>query len=290
MSAPLAGIIPPILTPLRGGRPDLAALRTLLDRADAAGCPAVFVGGTAGLGPLLADADWEAVAGCALAWGRRPVLVGVMETSTPRAIARLRRLERLGGSAYVLTPAFYVTLRRGSEFLRHFDACRAASPLEQVIYNIPGCTGSAIPPAVLEDCVRRGICRSIKDSSGDRAAVAALCARVNALGGSVLQGNRPDLAWLRRVGAAGLVPVPANLDPVRFTAAWRAVAEGGDLAPHQAGLDRLWDALVAGDDWISGSTWALGRQGLGDGQPIAPLEPCPLERRAGIEALLGGGP
>lgn len=287
----MRGVIPPILTPLRDGKPDLPALRVLLERAHNGGCAAVFVGGTVGYGPLLPDADWDAMVSAALEWGRgrTQVLVGVMETSTPRAIAKLRRLERLGGTIAVVTPTFYVTLRQETEFMRHFSACRAATGMEMIVYNIPSCTGSSIPLPVMLACAREKICRTIKDSSGDRDALAALCRQGKEYGLDVLQGIRPDLAWLSEIGAAGIIPVPANLDPLPYTAGWRAV-ESGDQAgmrQHQPRIYALWDGLVEGGDWIGGAFWAIGKQGLGDGIPIPPLEPCKPERQARIATLLG---
>jgi 4-hydroxy-tetrahydrodipicolinate synthase len=286
----MRGIIPPILTPLRQNRPCLPGLLQLLDRVYRAGCSAAFVGGTAGVGPLLPDADWEAVVAEALAWsrGRCPVLVGVMETSTARAIARLKRLEALGGTCAVITPTFYVTLRSEDEFLRHFDACRAATGLELVVYNIPICTGSAIPSEVLIECFRRGICQTVKDSSGDRDAFAKVCLDERCSGLDMLQGVRADLGWLTKIGAAGLVPVPANIDPEAFTEAWRSVASGdrAAMARSQMRIDAVWDGLVEDGDWISGMAWAAGAQGIGDGMPIAPLNPCAPARRKRIEALI----
>ena len=74
-----------------------------------------------------------------------PLYGGVIETSTPRAIYRIKSLESFGYKRFVVTPAFYRTLNTGDEFFRLFGNCRDTSNMDMTIYNIPSCTNSYIP-------------------------------------------------------------------------------------------------------------------------------------------------
>jgi dihydrodipicolinate synthase/N-acetylneuraminate lyase len=59
MRFPFAGIIVPLLTPLTSGdNVDKPALRALIRHCPGGGVDGLFVGGTAGLGPLLTEPDW----------------------------------------------------------------------------------------------------------------------------------------------------------------------------------------------------------------------------------------
>lgn len=287
----LAGVIPPVLTPLLDDQTlDQAAFRALLKRCMDGGVGALFVGGTAGLGPLLPDRVWARTMEVAREEisERVPLLAGVMETSTPRARERIRILDGLGYRAFVLTPTFYLTPRTEAEFLAHFGACREATGMEMIAYNIPPCTGSSLPVNTILDMARRGWISACKESSGDRQFFADLCRRGREVGLAVFQGNRPDLRWLAELGAAGIVPVPGNVAPITVVRAWAAQRSPDAAAVQQAQtrLDALWGGLVHGFDFLSGSVYALAQLGIGTGHLLTPLPALSRERQQEINALL----
>ncbi len=81
----LAGVIPPLITPLnRTGRVDAAAVESLVDYTLAAGCGGLFVAGGCGLGPWLTVVQRGEVVGEVVrsAAGKAPVLAGVMLPAT----------------------------------------------------------------------------------------------------------------------------------------------------------------------------------------------------------------
>ena len=82
MSTPveLSGVIPPVLTPTDAqDRVDEPALRQSIRRLIEAGVNGLFIGGTAGEGPLLVEREWSRLMEIAFdeAAGRLPVLGGV---------------------------------------------------------------------------------------------------------------------------------------------------------------------------------------------------------------------
>lgn len=288
---PLRGIIPPLLTPLTAsGGLDRAALRRLAARLLAGGVDAVFVGGTAGLGPLLTERLYAELMEESLAAfaGRLPLLAGVIETSTPRALERIRLLESLGVEHFVLTSTYYLAPRDQEQILTHFGRCAEATTMAMTAYDIPACVGVSITPETIAEMARRGWLAAVKDSSGDAAHFARLCALGRETGLPVFQGLRPVMLELQRLGAAGCVPVPGNVCPALFAQAWRA-AQAGDVATAarlQERIDRLWSALVAPGDFLSGSLYALAQEGL-----LAELLPEPLSlaapaRRTAIDQAL----
>jgi len=287
------GIIVPVITPLL---PDYTldedAFRRQLRRLITGGVDALFVGGTSGVGPLIPDKEWQRTVETAIdeTGDSLPLLVGVAETSTPRAIDRIHLLESVGCRHYVLTPTFYIGISTQTEFLSHYGRCAEASGMNMVIYNIPACTGSGIPLETILEMAQRGWSTTCKDSSGDKSFFESLCRQGRDVGLSVYQGLRPDFEWLASIGAAGSVPVPANVEPETFAAAWKA-AIGGErdsLERLQKRVDLLWESLVEGYDFLSGNVYALAKLGIGDGTIIPPLQPANTSRQRAIDSLLAG--
>jgi len=296
LSAPPTGVIVPLVTPLLPtGRVDTIALRRVASRCVRARADAVFVGGSAGMGPMLLPDQWEEALAITLdeIGDRALVLCGIIETSTQRALRQIATSQRLGCRAIVVTPTFYINLVRPSEMLAHFGGCRDATDQEMVIYNIPSCTHSSIPPAVVRECAERGWTRCMKESSGDRAYFSEVLKAVEGLDVAVLQGNEPDIAWGLQQGAAGIVPVCANVEPETFVAAVAAARTGdwAKLAALQQRIDIVRDTVLIGDhNWISGLFAALNVLGLTDSQPLLPLQPVGEERIARLQTFLNPGP
>jgi len=262
------GIIPPVLTPLtRDQQIDPEALRRLLDRLIAGGVHGLFVAGTAGLGSILTDAQHERLVQIAVehVGGRLPVLVGVLEPSTARVVERMRRIESSGVSAVVVVAPYYLRTQNERQLLRHFEVIRNSTALEMVAYNLPGCVGGEIPLPVVCDLAKRGWIGACKDSSGNEAYFAELCRRGAEHGLRVYQGLRPDFAELRALGAAGCVPVPANLRPEHYAEAWRKREDPVALPRLQASCDALWNDLVQNTDFFSRTLKRLAGEGLGTG-------------------------
>jgi 4-hydroxy-tetrahydrodipicolinate synthase len=283
------GVIVPAYTPIAGdGKVDAAALRKLVARCVSAGAEAIFVGGSAGMGPMLTESQWEAALATVLetAGDSAPVLSGIIAPSTQRALLEIEASRRLGCGTIVVTPTFYITIRSHDEMLSHFRACREATDQQMVIYNIPSCTGSSIPIPVVRAAAERGWATALKESSGDRSYFAQAMDAVRGTEMVVLQGNEPDIAWGLRGGAAGIVPVCANCEPAPFVDAVRAARarDWARLDELQKRIDLIRDTILVGDhNWISGMSCALNVLGIGNGAPLLPLQPVGSERRGRIE-------
>jgi 4-hydroxy-tetrahydrodipicolinate synthase len=289
----LAGIVVPLLTPTDAqDRVDEPALRRLIGRLIAAGVQGLFVGGTAGEGPLLTEREWVRLVEVAFdeARGRCPLLAGAQDTSTQRVLAKVRHLGAIGYRHYVVTPTYYIAGRTAAEHLRLFGACHeAGGGMELVPYNIPQVVGSAVAVETLCEGARRGWFRCCKESSGDPAYLRRLLAEGRPLGLEVLAGEERKAADALRAGAAGLVPVCANIEPATFIRLWQAASRGDveEADRLQGRVNALVETLVLGGPcWLAGPKYALARLGIGRGTPVSPLEPVAEGQAERINGLV----
>jgi 4-hydroxy-tetrahydrodipicolinate synthase len=291
-SLSIGGLIPPVATPLtEDDRVDEVAFRAVIRRCLDGGANAIFAGGTAGSGPLLIDSEWHRVMEIARDEVGKdvPLLGGIIVPSTARALERIRFIDDLGYDAIVVTPTYYVTPQRDAEFLGHFGACREATDLEMIVYNIPGCTGCEIPLPLILDMLEWGWTRAVKESSGNRSYFEALLRDGLPRGLNLYQGDEGGIAWALKAGAHGIVPVCANVEPTTYSAAWQAAQQGDwvTLGQMQERIEALRKVIVFGDhNWLAGVLCAMEMIGIGEGYAPRPLRGLGDESRKAIAAIL----
>jgi 4-hydroxy-tetrahydrodipicolinate synthase len=274
----ITGVIVPVITPVdTNENVDEKAYRSVIRRCLDSGVQGIFAGGSAGMGPLLSDSQWEKAMeiACDEVGSGHILLGGAICTSTRRAVEKIKFLEKTGFEHMAVTPTFYYTLSRQEEFLAHFDKCRAAADVDMVIYNIPSCTNSSIPLKVIEHMASNGWFTTMKESSGDREYFKAAVDLSHKYGFNILQGHEPDIAWGFSAGARGIVPVCANYEPQTFAAAWQAAQRGDNalLEDAQQRADYIRDVLlVNSESWIAGIMYGLASLGIGTGIPVLPLK------------------
>ena len=291
----LGGVVVPAITPIDAeDRVDEAAFARGLERLVAAGVHGIFVGGSAGEGPLLSDREWRRMAEIAKATvgDRLPLLGGAMDTSTRRVVEKTGVLRTLGFTHVVVTPTYYIATPSASEHLRVFAAAyEAAGPMEMVAYNIPSCTGTILAVDTVCELARRGWVRACKDSSGDLPAVNELARRGRNLGLTVLAGDERTAGDALLGGASGIGPVCANYEPETFVALYEAAVACNReaVARQMQRVHELREALVlAGPCWLAGIKHAVSLEGIGSGAVVSPLEPAPESQRRTIAALHAG--
>jgi 4-hydroxy-tetrahydrodipicolinate synthase len=274
----LAGVIPPAITPVDDeDRVDEPAFRRLLRRLIDGGVHGIFVGGSAGEGPLLTLAEWVRMMEIAFDEVRDevPLLGGVMETSTRRVMERLKLLAGIGYSYYVVTPVFYLRMTTPEEHLRLFAICHEAVPdLELIPYNIPVFTGCQIPIQVLCDLARRGWVRYCKESSGDLPYFTRLVGEGREVGLKVFMGDERSAREGLAAGACGLVPGCANFEPRTFVRVYEAAQRGDvqELDRSYARMMVLREKLVLSSPcWLAGIKYAVACAGIGSGKLVSPL-------------------
>jgi 4-hydroxy-tetrahydrodipicolinate synthase len=290
----LRGVVVPLITPIDAEeKVDEAGLRRLIRRLVEAGVHGLFVGGSAGEGPLLPADQWRKTMEVAFdeVKARMPLLGGVMDTSSRRVCEKVRVLRTIGYSHFVVTPTYYLAARAESEHLRLFGEAReAGGNMEMIAYNIPQCTGASIAVDTLCEMARRGWLRCCKESSGDITYFKDLVRRGGELGLSVLTGDEVTLVEELQVGAAGVVPGCANIVPAIFIQAFEAAqrSDWAGVARFHNEIMQVRTVLVTGGpNWLVGTKYAASLFGCGSGKAMSPLEPVGQQQKQNIERILG---
>jgi 4-hydroxy-tetrahydrodipicolinate synthase len=284
----LYGVIVPIITPIdTDDRVDENSFRKMIRHVIDGGAHGLFVGGSAGEGPLLTEKEWTRMMEIARDenGNRVSLLGGVMDTSAKRVKEKIKLLKQMGYEFFVVSPTFYLSLSSPKEHFRLFSECvDAGSGMEMVGYNIPQNTHSQIPVEVFHECAGRGWLRYCKDSSGDM----EYFRRLQAVGLKILSGSEFDLTDKLLAGAVGVVNVCANYEPGTFVRAYDAALKKDReaLTKIQERVDFLRQILCfEGPCWLSGIKYAMSTLGIGTGKPLSPLQPAPEKQRKIIDEL-----
>jgi 4-hydroxy-tetrahydrodipicolinate synthase len=147
----LHGCITPIGTPLTDGdRVDEAGLRRLARYLLDGGVHSVFSNGSMGGFAFLTEDEQIRSIATTLdeVNGRVPVLGGVGETSTSRAVKMVKRVAAQGVDCITVLPPFYFMATQ-DHLYAFFSEVAAATDLPMVIYDNPGLSKNPIQPATL---------------------------------------------------------------------------------------------------------------------------------------------
>ena len=238
----LAGVIPPVVTPLDADRRlDVPSFERVLERLVAAGVDGVFVLGSTSEVAFCTDAMRRQVLAEAvrIVAGRVPVLAGVIDTQTDRVLEHVATAERAGVNGVVATAPFYA-VTPAAQVRRHFELLGRAASVPVYAYDIPVCVHTKLDPELLVDLGRSGSIAGVKDSSGDDISFRRLALK-NADAGSpltLLTGHEFVVDGAYLAGADGCVPGLGNVDPAGYVALHQA-CRAGDWERARAIQDRL---------------------------------------------------
>jgi 4-hydroxy-tetrahydrodipicolinate synthase len=233
MKTLLTGIVPPMITPLRGrDELDVAGLEKLIEHILSGGVSGLFILGTTGEGPSLSYRLRRELIErvCQQVKRRVPVLVGITDTAFVESVNLARAAADSGADAVVLAPPYYLPEAQ-PELQEYLDHLVPELPLPLYLYNMPALTKVHIEL----DTVRRAMDNprivGLKDSSGDLNYfhAAADLIKKHRPGWPLLIGPEEKLFDSLQLGGNGGVSGGANLFPklyVRLCEAHRA----GDLA------------------------------------------------------------
>lgn len=289
----LRGVIVPVITPIdKKENIDEPTFRKILRRLVGGGANCIFVGGSAGEGPLLPDVQWRRMVEIAHdEVGRElPLFAGAIDTSVRRTCEKIAILKKIGYRYFVLTPSYYYAPKTASEQMRLFgQAKEAAGKMEMIAYNIPQCTGAVLDLDMVCEMAKLGWVRYCKESSGDLKYITNLIRKGKKHGLTVLASDEFIMGESLLAGAQGVVPVCANYDPQLYIRIYEAGVRGDRkaVAEHMAEALRIRETLLlSGVCWISGIKYALSSLGFGSGLCVSPLEPVEPKRKLRIDALI----
>ena len=238
----LAGVIPPVVTPLDADRKlDVPSFERVLERLLAADVDGVFVLGSTSEVAFCTDTMRDQVIAEAVrvVGGRVPVLAGVIDTQTDRVLQHVAAAERAGVDGVVATAPFYA-ITPAAQVHRHFEILGRESSVPVYAYDIPVCVHTKLDPDLLVELGRSGAIAGVKDSSGDDVSFRRLALK-NADAGSpltLLTGHEFVVDGAYLAGADGCVPGLGNVDPTGYVALHRACTSG-DWEQARTLQDRL---------------------------------------------------
>lgn len=271
-----AGVTVALVTPFRSGEIDWDDLGKLVDWHAEQGTDALAPCGTTGESPTLDHEEHERVVAfvCERARGRVKVMAGTGSNSTREAI-RMTKAAKKAGADGTLQVGPYYNKPTQEGYFRHFGAIADACDLAQVIYNIPGRTGSEIAAetiARLAEAYPSVV--AVKEATG-KLDMASQVAALTDL--TILSGDDSLTLPMMSVGAKGVVSVVGNVVPRDMMAMVKAFATG-KLAEAQQWHRKLFplcrDMLGVATNPIPVKA-AMKLLGRGTGELRLPM--CPLD-------------
>jgi dihydrodipicolinate synthase/N-acetylneuraminate lyase len=216
MKLPLTGIIPPMITPLRGrDELDVAGLERLIEHILAGGVSGIFILGTTGEGPSLSYRLRRELIQCVCKQvnHRVPILVGITDTSFAESVNVARSADESGADALVVAPPYYLPEAQPElqEYLHHLIP---ELPLPVYLYNMPALTKVHFELETVRRAMDEPRILGLKDSSGDlnyfKSAAELIRPRAD---WSLLIGPEEKLFESLQLGGNGGVSGGANLFP-----------------------------------------------------------------------------
>lgn len=228
MQNKLHGIIPPVITPLKGNNTlDVDGLEKLVEHILSGGVHGLFILGTTGEGPSLSYALRYNVTErvCSQVDGKVPVLVGITDTSYTESIRLSKKAAELGADAVVAAPPYYFSTNQ-SELIDYYQSLADDSPLPLFLYNMPSHTKINFAAETVKNLSEHSNIIGFKDSSGDllyfQNVVRLLEDNIEF---SLLVGPEEMLMQTMLTGGHGGVNGGANMFPKLYVAMYEAVLE-----------------------------------------------------------------
>ncbi|MEI7970088.1 MAG: dihydrodipicolinate synthase family protein [Betaproteobacteria bacterium] len=274
MQLAFKGVFPAPPTPLTAdGQVNEQALRALLEDNVLHGARGFWMAGSTGEGPILTEAQRDAVSRISAdtCRGRALVIMHVGAISTETAVKGARAARAAGCDAVCCIPPFFFPSSERARIAHYQAVADAADGLPFFVYNLPQLTQVETHPALMEKFVRAiPTLRGLKHSAPNFADI-----RVFAdMGLTCFSGNGAFPLPALTMGAVGTIDAPLALAPWHYAELFDAW-EAGDLARAQ----RLQDGVRALTDlvWMFGApahvckTVLSARLGIDCGTPTPPV-------------------
>lgn len=223
------GVIVPMITPLTAaGDVDVAAVGRVVDYLADGGMDGLFLLGTTGeSASMTVKQKRDLVAAAVKATrGRMGTYAGISSNVQAEAVQAAQSYADMGVDAlFVLPPNFYPVPEAAVE--NWFQQLLDRVPLDVLLYNIPMTTHVSIPMSVVERLANHPRLLGMKDSEPARERlVASLAIARNRPGFHVLVGTNKLFVEGLTLGADGIIPAAANLEPGVHRDLYRAIRAG----------------------------------------------------------------
>lgn len=222
MNPLFTGCATALITPIRDGQVDEAALHRLLDFQLENGIDGIVACGTTGEPSAMTADQWESTLSMIVqhVHGRVPVIAGTGGNNTADVIRKAARAKELGADAQLcVTPYYNKTTQAG--LIAHYQAIARSNTLPVIVYNVPSRTGLNILPDTLAVIAREENVIAIKEASANMIQIMDM---MRLCGGDIAFYSGADeiTAPMRALGGAGTISVLSNIAP----AAMREMTHG----------------------------------------------------------------
>lgn len=210
----IKGSIVAIVTPFNAdGSVDYSKLQQLVNWHIDEGTDAIVALGTTGETPTLTSNECHKIVETtiATAGGRIPVIVGSGSNSTQQMLEKSRTYASMGADGLLVISPYY-NKANAEGMYRHFATVADAVDCPQILYNVPGRTGCAIPVSVVEKLSKHPNIAAIKEASGDLSYATAVSRYLND-GFAMYSGNDDVIIPIMALGGSGVISVWANAMP-----------------------------------------------------------------------------
>jgi 4-hydroxy-tetrahydrodipicolinate synthase len=241
------GSIPAIVTPFTSdGELDLPALKEFVEFQIEGGIDAIVACGSTGEAATLSDEEYETVIKTVVEAvnGRIPVIAGAGSNDTLRAVQLSKIAKRAGADALLHVTPFYNKPTINGLIAHYKEVAKVGLPI--IIYNVPGRTGSNVPPVNIIRIAREvPAIKAVKEASGSIAQmmeIIKLAATEGPKDFSVLSGDDALTLPLIAAGGHGCISVVCNEIPKEFSEMVH-LALGGNFAEARSRNYRMWDLM-----------------------------------------------
>jgi 4-hydroxy-tetrahydrodipicolinate synthase len=257
------GVVPPVVTPLnKDYTVDYPSYTRVLENLIEAGCHGLFVLGSTSEVIFHDEQTRQEIIehSAKVINGRVPLIVGVIDPTTDRVINHARIARSAGADAVVVTAPFY-TVTSQAETIDHFRYIRDAVDVPLIAYDIPVCVHVKLQRQTSVTLAKEGTIIGIKDSSGDdgnfRYLLLDLADNKDVF---LMTGSEIVVDTALQMGAHGVVPGIANVDPHGYVRLWNAAQRGDWVAARkeQERLCRLFEIVWVGASRVSGGAAGIG--------------------------------
>lgn len=257
------GVVPPVVTPLNADfSVDFPSFTRTIENLLDGGVHGLFVLGSTSEVVFHDEAGRRAVLEHAVKVnnGRVPIFAGVIDPTTDRVINHGRIARSAGADAIVVTAPFY-TRTSQPEIGDHFRYIKDAIDIPVIAYDIPVCVHVKLERKTTVGLAREGAIAGIKDSSGDdgnlRYVLKDMADDPSFFG---MTGSEILVDSALAMGAHGVVPGLANVDPHGYVRLWK-LTQAGQLAEARLEQERLLKLFEI--VWISLGRTSAGSAGVG---------------------------
>ncbi|MER8424040.1 dihydrodipicolinate synthase family protein [Mesorhizobium sp. M1403] len=257
------GVVPPVVTPLNADFSiDFPSFTRTIENLLDGGVHGLFVLGSTSEVVFHDEAGRRAILEHAVKVnnGRVPIFAGVIDPTTDRVINHARIARSAGADAIVVTAPFY-TRTSQPEIGDHFRYIKDAIDIPVIAYDIPVCVHVKLERKTTVGLAREGAIAGIKDSSGDDGNLRyVLKDMADDPGFFGMTGSEILVDSVLAMGAHGVVPGLANVDPHGYVRLWKLMQAGqhAEARLEQERLLKLFEIV-----WISLGRTSAGSAGVG---------------------------